>query len=144
MSMLFRARELQISDDWIRGVPGTFAIRDIRSAWVTRRARGRARRRTTIATAVALGLITIGWAGASGWLTRNWSYLLYGLLLLPVAASIGFLDPVAIWLEKRHHELWIATDAVVVLLWRHNRVEVNKALRAINRACERHRERLEP
>lgn len=142
MSVLFRARELQISDDWIRGVPGTFAIRDVRSAWVTRR--GRRRRGTTVATAIALALIAIGWAGASGWLTRNWTYLIYGLLLLPVAASIGFLDPIAIWLEKRHHELWIATDSVAVLLWKHNRVEVNKALRAINRARERQQERLEP
>jgi Family of unknown function (DUF6232) len=142
MSVLFRARELQISDDWIRGVPGTFAIREIRMAWVTRR--GQRRRGTTIATGIALALIAIGWAGASGWLTRNWSYLIYGLLLLPVAASIGFLDPIAIWLEKRHHELWIATDSATVLLWKHNRVEVNKALRAINRARERLQERLEP
>jgi hypothetical protein len=144
MSVLFRARQLQISDDWIRGAPGTFAIRDVRSAWVTRRQFGRGRRLTTVLTAVALALIVIGWAGASGWLGRNWSYLLWGVLLLPVAAWIGFLDPIAIWLEKRHHELWIATDSVAVLLWKHNLVEVNKALRAINRACERHREQLEP
>jgi hypothetical protein len=142
MSVLFRARELQISDDWIRGVPGTFAIREVRSVWVTRR--GRSRRWTTVTIALAVALVAIGWAGASGWLTRNWSYLIYGLLLLPLAASIGFLDPIAIWLEKRHHELWIATDSVAVLLWKHNHVEVNKALRAINRARERQQERLEP
>ena len=44
------------------------------------------------------------------------------------------------YLEKRHHELWITTGTVSVLLWKANKVEARKALRQIQRARERHRE----
>jgi hypothetical protein len=64
-------------------------------------------------------------------------------VLFFVAAGIGLLDPVAIYLEKRHHELWIATDTVSVRLWKANAIEANKAMRAIHRARERHREQYE-
>ena len=64
-------------------------------------------------------------------------------MLVFVAAGIGLLDPVAVYHEKRHHELWITTDAVSVQIWKANSVEANKALRAIQRARERHQERYE-
>lgn len=88
-------------------------------------------------------LIVIGGAGATGWLTRNWVWIMAAPAFFFVAAGIGLLDPIAIYLEKRHHELWIATDSIAVRVWKHNAVEVNKALRAIKRARERHLEQYE-
>jgi hypothetical protein len=79
----------------------------------------------------------------SGWLTRNWLWLLASPIIFFAAASIGLFDPVAIYLEKRHHELWIATDTTAIRLWKANRIEVSKALRQIQRARERHREQYE-
>ena len=143
MALLFRSDQLYITDDWIRSSAGTFAIRDIRNAWVTRKQIGRGSRLVTGLLGVAALLIIIGGAGASGWLVHNWMWLLATPVLFFVAAGIGLLDPVAIYLEKRHHELWVATDTVSVLLWKANAIEANKALRAIQRARERHREQYE-
>lgn len=140
---LFHTDDLQITDDWIRSSAGMFSIRDVRNAWVTRRQIGRGGRLFTAMLGLAAVLVVVGVAGVSGWLTRNWMWLLAAPLLFFVAAAIGLLDPVAIYLEKRHHELWIATDTVAVRVWKANSVEVNKALRAIQRARERHREQYE-
>ena len=112
MAMLFRAAGLSVTHDWIRAAPGTFAIGDVRSAWVTRRQLRRGSRLLTTALSLAAALVVIGGAGLTGWLTRNWLWVLAAPLLFFVAAAVGLLDPVAIYLEKRHHELWIATDAV--------------------------------
>jgi hypothetical protein len=143
MTVLFQTEGLQVTDEWIRSTSGTFAIPDVRNAWVTRRQIGRGSRFLTAGLGFGGGLIVIGLAGTSGWLTRNWVWLLAAPVIFFVAAGIGLLDPIAIYLEKRHHELWIATDTVAVRLWKHNNVEVNKALRSIQRARERHREQYE-
>jgi len=143
MTMLFHAAGLQITDDLIRSVPGTFRIRDVRSVWVTRRQVGRGSRLMTEALGVGVVMVVIGGAGATGWLTRNWMWILTAPVFFLVVASIGLLDPIAIYLEKRHHELWIATDSVTVRVWKANSVEANKARRQIQRACERHREEYE-
>jgi hypothetical protein len=143
MALLFRSDHLQVTEDWIRSSAGTFAIRDIRSAWVTRKQIGRGSRLTTGLLGVAALLVVIGGAGATGWLEANWVWLAASPVLFFVAAGIGLLDPIAIYLEKRHHELWIATDKVSVRLWKANAIEANKALRAIQRARERHREQYE-
>jgi hypothetical protein len=141
--MLFHAENLQVTNDWIKAPSGAFAIKDVRSAWVTRRQIGRGSRWLMAALGTGALLIVIGGAGATGWLTRNWIWLLAAPAFFFLAAAIGLLDPIAIYLEKRHHELWIATDSVAVRVWKHNSVEVNKALRAIQRARERHREQYE-
>jgi MFS family permease len=143
MAMLFRADGLSVTDDWIKAAAGTFAIADVRTAWVTRRQVGRRGRLLTATLSLAAALVVIGGAGLTGWLTRNWLWVLAAPLIFFVAAGIGLLDPIAIYLEKRHHELWIATDAVAVRLWKHNSVEVNKALRAIQRAHEHRRDQFE-
>ena len=82
-------------------------------------------------------------SSATGWLKGHWLWILAAPVLFFAAAAIGLLDPVAIYLEKRHHELWIVTDTVAVNIWRANRIEVHKALRAIQRARERAREQNE-
>jgi hypothetical protein len=71
-------------------------------------------------------------------------WLLAAPVIFLAAAWIGLLDPVAIYLEKRHHELWIATDTGSAMVWKANSVEANKALRQIQRARERHQEQYEP
>ena len=143
MAVWFREEGLQVTDDWIRSHAGAFAIRDVRRVWVTRRQISRGSRLMTAALGAGVVLVVIGGAGATGWLTRNWVWLLAAPAVFFLAASIGLFDPVAIYLEKRHHQLWIATDTTAAPIWKHNNVEVNKALRAIERARERHREQYE-
>jgi hypothetical protein len=137
MATLFREDGLQVTEEWIRSVPGTFAISDVRSAWAARKQIGRGSRLLSALLGIAAVVALIGGAGASGWLIEHWEYLLAAPVVFFVAAWIGLLDPIAIYLEKRHHDLWIATDRGAVRIWRNNSVEVNKALRAIQRAQER-------
>jgi hypothetical protein len=142
MAMLFRDDDLLVTDDWIRSTQaGTIAIPQVRRVWVTRRA-GRGSRVTTALLGAGVFLVMVGAVGATGWLARNWAWLLAAPLFFVVTAHIGLFDPIAIYLEKRHHELWIATDAISVRIYKANAVEANKALRAIQRASERHHESL--
>jgi hypothetical protein len=143
MAFLFRSEQLQVSEEWIRSAAGAFAIRDVRNAWVTRKQLGRTNRLTMRVLFVAALFILLGAAGITGWLFTHLLWLLAAPVVFFLAAAIGLLDPVAIYLEKRRHELWIATDTVSVQLWRANAIEANKALRAIQRARERHREQYE-
>jgi hypothetical protein len=140
MARLYDHDGLLITDDWIR-VPGaTFSMSQVRDGWVARRSATRGGRLlTTILGSVAL-LMLVGGAAATGWLARNWIWLLAAPGLLFVAGSVGLLDPIAIYLEKRHHELWISVDSGSVPIWRGNVVECRKALRQIQRAQERQRE----
>jgi Family of unknown function (DUF6232) len=140
MATWLNERGLQITDDWIRTETAVYPITGVRRAWVTRKQLGRGNRLMTAALGFAALLVVIGGAGATGWLGRNWQWILAAPVLFFVAASIGLLDPVAIYMEKRHHELWIATDTVSVNVWKHNSIEVHKALRAIQRARERNHE----
>ncbi len=143
MARRFSEQGLQITDDWVRAPHGAYAIADVREAWVTRRQITRGSRLLTAGLGAGVVLVLIGGAGMSGWLTRNWLWLLASPIIFFAAASIGLFDPVAIYLEKRHHELWIATDTTAIRLWKANRIEVSKALRQIQRARERHREQYE-
>ncbi len=143
MARLFSGDGLQISDDWIRTPTAAYAIAEVRAVWTTRRQVGRGSRLMTAGLGAAAVLVLVGAAGVSGWLTRNWVWLLLSPVFFFVAATIGLLDPIAIYLEKRHHELWITTGTVSVMLWRANQVEVRKALRQIQRARQRHRDAYE-
>lgn len=138
--MLFHAAELQISEELIRTPGGRVRIADVRRVWVTRRA-GRGSRTMTGALGVGAILVVIGGFGLSGWLTRNWPWLLTAPVLFLVVVHFGLLDPIAIYLEKRHHELWVATDRETLCIFRANSVEAHKAQRAIERAAERRAER---
>jgi len=143
MAVLYERPGIKVTDEWIRCDIGTYSIRDLRSAWVTRRQASRGSRMLTAGLSAGAVLVLVGGAGMSGWLNRNWTWILASPLLFFVAGSIGLLDPVAIYLEKRHHELWIQTDTHAVRAWKANKIEVNKALRQLQRARERHREEYE-
>lgn len=138
MSTHFDADGLRVTGEWIRSPAGTIPIRDVRQVWVTRRRAGRGSRTLTAALGAAVILAIICGAGLGGWLADHWLWILATPLIFFVIAYIGLLDPVAIYLEKRHHELWIATDTVAIRIYKANSVEAHKALRAIERAVERH------
>src|SRR5258706_11360785 len=93
MTLLFRSDQLHITDDWIRSAVGTFAIRDVRNAWVTRRQIGRGSRLVTGLLGVAALLIVIGGAGASGWRAHNWLELPATPVPLFVAAGVRRAAP---------------------------------------------------
>jgi hypothetical protein len=138
---LFAAADLVISDEWIRTPTGVWAVADVRDVWITRRGQaGRGSRWLTAGLAAGGLTALLGSAGLLGWLARGWPWLLLAPAVLLVAGSVGLLDPLAVYLEKRHHELWISTADATVLVWKANRVEAGKALRQIQRAQERHRE----
>ena len=138
MSTHFDADGLRVTSEWIHSPAGAIRISDVRRAWVTRRQVGRGGRALTAIAGSAVILAVLGGAGLGGWLVHNWLWILAAPLIFLVIATVGLLDPVAIYLEKRHHELWIATETVAIRIYKANSVEANKALRAIERAVERH------
>jgi Family of unknown function (DUF6232) len=128
---------LVVTENWIVTPTARYAIVDVRHAWVTRRHATRGSRWFTYGLGTGFVLVLLGGAGLAGWLSHAWLWLLAAPVLLFVAGTIGLLDPIAIYLEKRRHELWITTGAGSVLVWKANAVELGKALRQINRAHER-------
>ena len=139
MATLFRSDELIVTDEGICTAAGVVAIGDIRQVWVARRVGPGGRLLTGLLGAGVMAII-IAIVGASGWLTRNWIWLLAAPVIFVVAAHFGLVDLIAIYLEKRHHQLWIATDQTAMPIYRANSVEAKKAMRAIQRAHERHYE----
>ena len=89
-------------------------------------------------------LIIIGGVGATGWLTRNWMWLL--------AAPVIFLARPGSACSTRSRSTWRSATTssgsppttVAVCVYKANSVEANKALRQIQRARERHQEQYEP
>lgn len=138
MVRLYEHDGLVVTDDWIRTPTRQYRISDVQDAWVTRRQVTRGGRWFTYGLGAGAVLVLLGAAGLTGWLTRNWLWLLATPVAFLVAGAIGLLDPIAIYLEKRHHELWITTDGGSIRVWKANAVEVGKAMRQINRARQRH------
>jgi len=136
MVRLYDHNGLVVTDDWIRTPTAQYKISDVLDAWMTRR--GGNGRWFTYGLGAGAVIVLLAGAGVTGWLTRNWLWLLAAPLILLAAGAVGLLDPVAIYLEKRHHELWITTPAGSVRVLKANAVEVGKALRQIHRARERH------
>ena len=140
MALLFRDRDdaLKVTDHWIQSTTaGNIAIRDVRQVWVARRT-GAGSRAVTILLGAGVLMVIIGAVGATGWFTRNWIWLLAAPFLFMIAVHFGLLDLLAIYLEKRHHELWVSTATIAMPIYRANLVEARKAQRAIERASERH------
>jgi hypothetical protein len=140
MTVLFREKGLQVTDDWVHSNAGNIPIAEIRSVWNELPRATRGRRFGTMVVLIGLVLLLFAWAVASGWLQRNAISIPGFLVLFAIATWGGLLDPIAVWREKRRHELWVSTDAYSVKVWANNSVEVNKAVRAIQRAQERMRD----
>jgi hypothetical protein len=140
MAILFNERGLLVTDECVR-IPGSeFPISRVRHAWVTLPESTRGLRLVTTGILVACLVPLAAWAIISGWLADHWIALPLAIGFVVVAAWAGLLDPIALYLEKRRHELWIDVDGTHYRVWQNNKVEVNKALRAITRAGERHRD----
>jgi hypothetical protein len=138
VNRLFDEAGLVVSDRWIHSPAGRYAIADVRDIWVTRRRAARGSRWMTAGLGAGAVLVLMGGAGMAGWLTSNLLWLVLAApALFIVAGTVGLLDPLAIYLEKRHHELWITTGTGDVRLWKANAVEARKALRQIQRARQR-------
>lgn len=135
MVRLYDHNGLVVTDDWIRTPTAQYKISDVMDAWMTRR--GGSGRWFTYGLGTGAVIVLLAGAGLTGWLTRNWLWLLATPIILLGAGAVGLLDPIAIYLEKRHHELWITTPAGSVRVFKANAVEVGKALRQINRARQR-------
>jgi hypothetical protein len=135
MVRLYDHDGLVVTDDWIRTPTGQYKITDVLSLWMTRPGVGR--RWFTYGLTAGVTIVLLAGAGLTGWLTRNWLWLLATPVILLGAGAVGLLDPVAIYLEKRPHELWIMTPTGAVRVFRANAVEVGKAMRQINRARQR-------
>ena len=140
MAVLFRERGLQVTDDCIYSTAGKIPITEVRLAWTELPRATRGRRFGTVVVLLGLVLLLFLWAWSSGWLSRNAVMIPGFLVLFAIATWGGLLDPIAVWREKRRHELWVSTDAFSVKVWANNSVEVNKAVRAIHRARERMRD----
>ncbi|GAA1789786.1 hypothetical protein GCM10009682_09860 [Luedemannella flava] len=140
MAILFHERDLLVTDERVRTPTREYPIYRVRRAWVSLPESTRGLR--LIVTAVLVGVVVAvaGWAVASGWLTDHWVTVPLFIVAAGIAGWAGFLDPLAIYLEKRRHDLYLDVDGVPVRVWSNNKVEVNKAIRAIDRARERHRD----
>jgi|SRR4051812_12055104 hypothetical protein len=142
MAILFNERELVVTDERIRTPGRDYPISRVSRVWCALPESTRGVRLMVIATLVGVVLAVGIYLTTVGWLRGHLIALPFVLTLVCVLVGLlgwaGILDPVAVYLEKRRHELWIETDGMAVLLWSNNKVEVNKALRAIGRARERH------
>src|SRR5690242_14096672 len=98
----FEDAGLVVSDDWIRTPAGSWAVAEVGDVWVTRRHAARGSRWLTASLAAGALLVLVGGAGLLGWLARGWPWLLLAPAVLLLAGSVGLLDPIAIYLEKRH------------------------------------------
>jgi len=140
MAILFNERELLVTEECVRTTTHEYPIRLVRRVWITLPESTRGVRLTVTAVLVGAVVAVAAWALASGWLTDHWIAVPVLIIAAVVAGWAGFLDPLAVYLEKRRHDLWIDVDGMPVRVWSDNKVEVNKAVRAIERARERHRD----
>jgi hypothetical protein len=142
MAILFNEGELVVTDERIRTPGRDYPISRVSRVWCALPESSRGMRLMVIGTLVGIVLAVGIYLTTVGWLREHLVAVPFILTLVCVLLAFlgwaGILDPLAVYLEKRRHELWIETDGVAVMLWSNNKVEVNKALRAIGRARERH------
>ena len=140
MAILFNERDLLVTDECVRTPRREYPIPRVRRAWVSLPESTRGLRLVVTALLVGVVVAAATWALTTGWLADHWVAVPLFIIAAAVAGWAGFLDPLAVYLEKRRHDLWLDVDGVAVRVWSDNKVEVNKAVRAIDRARERHRD----
>ncbi|MFC7483177.1 DUF6232 family protein [Luedemannella flava] len=114
--------------------PRSGPVAAIREVWVARPPRPD-RRWPAIAGALTLLAAMVAGLIFRAWLAEYWlAALLVGLAVVAFLFWAVGLDVLTYHIEHRDHDLWISDGRRRLHIWRHNEVEVNKALRAINRA----------
>lgn len=134
MRTLFDAGGLQVTEEWVRYGRGRVPVAAIREVWVARPPAPARRWPALVALLVALAA-GAAWFIWRDWLTEHWTTVIIATVVLVALFVWGIgLDLLTYHFEHRDHDLWITDGTRRLHIWRHNEVEVNKALRAINRA----------
>jgi hypothetical protein len=131
MAVLFSRGQLVVTDEWVRVGGRQYRMPTLQDVRLTRAA--------LRSTNVVWGLVTavvvtslLYWAAVAAW-RQN-----YGALL--AALGLGVLAGLGVLQGTRRRELWLDTSSGSALIWSgHDRIEANKALRAVRRAHEHHR-----
>ena len=141
MTTFFDASGLHITDEWVQAGGHRYALGEIRRAWAERPTRtggGHAVARWTLVIGGAFVLIgAVLWPLVGPWLASHLWVLTVGVpaFLVLLFWQVG-LDLLGHHKENRPFDLRIDTPAGAQTLLTDNEVEVNKALRALDRARE--------
>jgi hypothetical protein len=132
----FDAGGLQVTDEWVRSGATLVPVSRIRDVWVSRPPAPTRRWPAWAALGASLA-VAVAWFTWHGWLTRHWPVVIILTVVLVALFVWGVgLDLLTYHFEHRDHDLWISDGRRRVRVWRHNEIEVNKAVRAIGRARE--------
>lgn len=139
MTTFFEAAGLHITDEWVQAGGHRYGLGEIRRAWTDRPSGGGhaiARSALVIGGAcVLLGVVL--WPVVGPWVGAHlWALTIGGPALLALLFWQFGLDLLGHHKENRPYHLWIDTPAGAVAVLTDNEVEVNKALRALDRARE--------
>ena len=135
MRTLFDAGGLQVTEEWVRCGRLRIPVTAIRDVWVTRPPAPARRWPALVALLVTL-VAGASWLTWRDWLSEHWTTVIIAIVVLVALFiwTIG-LDLLTYHVEHRDHDLWISDpQGRRFRIYRHNEVEVNKALRAITRA----------
>jgi hypothetical protein len=134
MRTLFDAAGLQVTEEWVRAAGARIPVTRIQDVWVARPPRA-TRRWPALVALVVFVLAGVAWFIWRDWFSTHWATLVVGGVAIGALFIWGIgLDLLTYHIEHRDHDLWISDGKRRLRIWRHNEVEVNKALRAINRA----------
>jgi Family of unknown function (DUF6232) len=138
----FESAGLQITDEWLQAGGARYPLGAIRRAWSERPSKdgggGHAIARWTLVLGGACVLIgAVLWPFVGPWVGEHLWVLTIGVpaFLLLLFWQVG-LDLLGHHKENRANHLWIDTPVGAVTVLTDNEVEVNKALRALDRARE--------
>ena len=132
----FDAGGLQVTDEWVRSGATRVPVSRIRDVWVSRPPAPARRWPAWVCLGAAVAA-AVAWFGWRQWLTEHWLAVIIATVVLVALFVWGVgLDLLTYHFEHRDHDLWISDGRRRVRVWRHNEIEVNKALRAIGRARE--------
>jgi len=140
VTTFFDTSGLHITNEWVQAGGHRYAVGEIRRAWAERPPTrgGHAIARWTLVIGGAFVLIgAVLWPVVGPWLASHLWVLTVGVpaFLLLLFWQVG-LDLLGHHKENRPYHLWIDTSAGPLAVLTDNEVEVNKALRALDRARE--------
>ena len=138
MRTFFDGAGLIITDEWVQAGDDRFALGEIRRAWTGTPSRtgGHVVGRWTLVLLAAVLVVGVTfWPIVGAWVAAHWWVLAIGVPAFGVLLfwQIG-IDLLIRRKEHRPHQLWIDTSVGERSVLTDNEVEVNKALRALDRA----------